>query len=439
MNASSCPTTFDECPARQPDERRQTNASLTTLPTELIILITETLVYGESWEYNELEEDHYSYKYSSLDDLPKPFPCVRAATRLGSTCRRLRYITDPVIMGNDIKHCYSSSLLLSAKRGSVRGVAYGADINTLDRTIFDSEYTDGSGYETPHVERIPTKSTLTALHWAAFFGHADVVAFLLCKGADVNARANMGMQWSTYWSNPDGFPDPLNHGHPQRVMLSPTQDDFASEWSRSHSHDDARYWIGASPLFLALRAVQDTKIESSWRTWDNRGVEPIVETDNSGCRLRIARMLIDAKASLTTWLRSSIHAIHQACAYRDYEVVRFLVCDLGVDVSTTDRDGNSALHYMAMHLIYKPSSSTVDLMIPHPIKRQKLILRLLLDNGLDFDLKNNRGYTAKDMGLDVEDDGGGLVEGREPRYSCRRERGRRATKLSQTTGRELAR
>lgn len=168
MNASSCPTTSDECPTRQPDERRQTNASLTTLPTELIILITEALVYGESWEYYELEEDHYSYKYSSLDDLPKPFPCVRAATRLGSTCRRLRYITDPVIMGNDIKHCYSSSLLLSAKRGSVRGVAkalaYGADINTLDRTIFDSKYTDGSGYETPHVDRIPTKSSLTALH-----------------------------------------------------------------------------------------------------------------------------------------------------------------------------------------------------------------------------------------------------------------------------------
>ncbi|KAF4877922.1 Ankyrin repeat and sterile alpha motif domain-containing protein 1B [Colletotrichum siamense] len=341
-------------------------------------------------------------------------------------------------MGHDIKHCYSSSLLLSAKRGSVRGVAkalaYGADINTFDRTIFDSQFTDGSGYEPPNFERIPTKSTLTALHWAAFFGHADVVAFLLGKGADVNARANMGMQWSTYWSNPDEFPDPLNHGHPQRVMLSPTQDDFASGWSRSHSHDDARYWIGASPLFLALKAVQDTKIESSWRTWVDWGIEPIVETDNSGCRLRIVRMLIDAKASLITRLRSSIHAIHQACAYRDYEVVRFLVCDVGVDVSITDRDGNSALHYMAMHLIYSPLSYGFGLMISHPIERQKLILRLLLNNGLNFDLKNNRGYTAKDMGLDVEDDGDGFVEGREPPYPYRYGKGRRVTKPWQMTG-----
>ncbi|KAH0434172.1 hypothetical protein CcaCcLH18_05496 [Colletotrichum camelliae] len=407
----SCPVASDECSTREPDERQHLKACLTTLPTELIILITEALVYGENWEYYDLEEEHCCY--SSLDEVPKPFPCVRAATRLGSTCKRLRYITEPLIMHTDIEHCYSSSLLLSAKRGSVEGVAkalaHGANINTLDRTIFDFKFTESNGYEGPTVERIPTKSTLTALPWAAFFGHTDVVAFLLANGADVNARANMGMQWSTYWSNPDEFPDPLNHGHPQRMMLCPTQDDFESEWSRGRDrgHDDARYWIGASPLFLALKAVQDTKLESSRHAWDDWNSEPIVETDNSGCRLRIARMLVDAKASLITRLRGSIHAIHQACAYRDYEVVRFLVFSLGVDVSITDRDGNSALHYMAMHLFFSPWVNRDGYIIPHPIERQKLIIRLLLDKGLDLNLKNNRGFTAKDMGLDIADDGDG--------------------------------
>ncbi|KAF5497157.1 hypothetical protein CGCS363_v008663 [Colletotrichum siamense] len=343
-------------------------------------------------------------------------------------------------MGFDIKYCYSSSLLLSAKRGSVRGVAkalaYGADINTLDRTIFDSEFKDGNGYEAPTVKRIPTNSTLTALHWAAFFGHADVVAFLLRKGADVNVRANLGMQWwPTYVSDPDEFPDPLYGGHPQRIMLCPTQDDFEPWWRGGYYVcDDARYWIGASPLFLALKAVQDTEIESSWRTWVDSCVDPIVETDNSGCRLRIARMLIDANASLITRLRGSIHAIHQACAYRDYEVVRFLVCSIGVDVSITDHDGNSALHYMAMHLIFSPQVNRDRYIIPHPIERQKLIVRLLLDKGLDLNLKNNRGFTAKDMGLDIMDEGLVVERTSHPRYP----RSRAATP-SQMAGRNLAR
>ncbi|KAF4923545.1 hypothetical protein CGCVW01_v004585 [Colletotrichum viniferum] len=345
-------------------------------------------------------------------------------------------------MGFDIKHCYSSSLLLSAKRGSVRGVAkalaYGADINTLDRTIFDSEFKDGNGYEAPTVKRIPTKSTLTALHWAAFFGHADVVAFLLSKGADVNVRANLGMQWwPNYFSDPDEFPDPLDGGHPQRIMLCPTQDDFEPWWRRGCcNYGDARYWIGASPLFLALKAVQDTEVESSWRTWVDSWihVDPIVETDNSGCRLRIARMLIDANASLITRLRGSIHAIHQACAYRDYEVVRFLVCSIGVDVSITDRDGNSALHYMAMHLIFSPRVDRYGYIIPHPIERQKLIVHLLLDKGLDLNLKNNRGFTAKDMGLDIMDEA--LVVERTSRHRYLRSR---AATPSQMAGRNLAR
>ncbi|KAF9871395.1 hypothetical protein CkaCkLH20_11042 [Colletotrichum karsti] len=398
---------------------------LENLPTDLVLAIVDQLLTTD--ETNSYEQEAtFDWGYT-----PKPEECdplfdgVRAATRLASTCKRIRAVADRAIIHHDIRHHHSSCLLLSSKRGCAGGVAkalrYGADINALDRTVFEFWFVDKDSYE--YMCRSPTRSTLTALHWAAFYGHEDLVGYLLEHGADVDARANIAVEAE----GPDARWGVCNLGesHIQYAMLSHTQEDYESgnnfvefdlDQEAPVSPDNPRgedritvtgdamktLGVGASPLFLALKACTKDTARRRYgpAKWNWEEHTPIVTDDDTGCRAAIVRKLVGAGASLITGTKSRTHALHQACAYRDFDVVDFLVSEMGVDANVADEKGATAAHYMAMHTTYALGWGERG-RIDFSDQNQALILQLLLSRGLNLHHLNSDGLTAMDMGLDI--------------------------------------
>ncbi|KAK1855688.1 hypothetical protein CCHR01_01702 [Colletotrichum chrysophilum] len=154
--------------------------------------------------------------------------------------------------------------------------------------------------------------------------------------------------------------------------------------------------MGASPLFFALKSCPD-ELRSQWQSTRWRNNHPVVESDVNGKRLTVARVLIEAGASLITRERGKIYAIHQACAARDIDVVSYLLNELGVDPNVTCENGNTPLHFMAMNLYHKQPSG--QLRIDFPPGREKSVIDVLISKGADHSLRNNDGMKADFMGL----------------------------------------
>ncbi|KAG7038635.1 ankyrin repeat protein [Colletotrichum scovillei] len=109
----------------------------------------------------------------------------------------------------------------------------------------------------------------------------------------------------------------------------------------------------------------------------------------TGKDLHIVKALIKAGSSLLTRERGKVHALHQACAYRDVEVARFLLEEMEVDPNTRDSKGDTSLHYVAA------SNYEFD-------PRTQKIVNLLIDKGAKVDAQNADGQSPADIGLYTE-------------------------------------
>ncbi|KAK1671415.1 ankyrin repeat-containing domain protein [Colletotrichum godetiae] len=166
--------------------------------------------------------------------------------------------------------------------------------------------------------------------------------------------------------------------------------------------------MGANPLFFALRGSFDSDNRDSWEATSTRycrsGTGSFVANDASGSRLETVKALIEAGSSLVTCEKDKVHALHQACAYRDLDVAQFLLDEVGVDPNTEDSKGNTPLHYMAANHQYDPSYNPCYYRIDKshgPRRRIQDIVNLLIDKGSNLDSKNIDGRTPTDCGFTI--------------------------------------
>ncbi|KXH27636.1 hypothetical protein CSAL01_04507 [Colletotrichum salicis] len=163
--------------------------------------------------------------------------------------------------------------------------------------------------------------------------------------------------------------------------------------------------MDANPLFFALRGSFDSDNRKLWEATSTRycrfGTGPFVAYDASGSRLEIVKALIKAGSSLVTREKDKVHALHQACAYRDLDVAQFLLDEVGVDPNTEDSKGNTPLHYVASNQYdpsYNPCCYRID-KSHEPKRRTQDIVNLPIDRGSNLDSKNIDGRTPTDCGL----------------------------------------
>ncbi|KAF4877921.1 Serine/threonine-protein phosphatase 6 regulatory ankyrin repeat subunit A [Colletotrichum siamense] len=328
--------------------------------------------------------------YGSQDYLS--FKGVRDAVHLGATCRKMHTIIAPFILEHDKKVNFSSALLLSVKNGSMEGViralSHGQDINTADRTLFDIFIMDSDGYDDySEYWRIPIFSTLTSLHWACFYGNEELVTYLLANGADFQQRADLGFQHSleTNESGDQWKSETLNWSHSRRAMMTATKEQYAA----FPMYSDLEIPIGANALFFALKDSPSPIHRMKWDASTFKEDDLLVTEDESGCRLAITKLLIRAGSSLITCDATRFHALHQAAAYCDIEVARYLMDELNVDPNVRNTDDETPLHILARNRKHGPYNHT------------KEMIELLAERGGDTNLKGSNGLTPEEMGLSI--------------------------------------
>ncbi|KAI8317593.1 hypothetical protein K4K59_004127 [Colletotrichum sp. SAR11_240] len=390
------------------------------LPPEIILVIIDIL-RGHSGEcedsnaYDTKKTIHTGYEklqfhpekeeHKFIDLFDKPFRGIANVMRLASTCKYLYKIISPAAFKHDIKHHYNSSLLISAKKDNIIGVKkaimHGADVMAYDQTNFDHcrepPFTRRSNIS---VVREPTLLCITSLTWACFNGNAELAKFLIDSG---HAQTALGGFGYTRYIGACGKLYELGvlmKLHPARAMLCHTQKEYEEMRiaDRSGQRWDAEGFpdVGANPLFFALKSCPD-ELRSQRQSTRWRNNHPIVESDVNGRRLAVTRVLIEAGASLITRERGKIHAIHQACAARDTDVVIYLLNELGVNPNITCDNGNTPLHFMAMNLHHKRPSGQVR--IDFPPGSEESVIGMLISKGADISLQNNDGWTAEGMGM----------------------------------------
>ncbi|KAH9226783.1 hypothetical protein K456DRAFT_42742 [Colletotrichum gloeosporioides 23] len=389
-------------------QRERPRPTLPKMPPEILLLIVDVM-FGDrgSSGYNRTETSfckdancqQQSVCYSN-------FSRERDVIRLAATCKKLHIIISPAIFKHDIRENYSSALILSLKSGLsnvvLQALEAGADVNAPDRTAFDF-YQDWYGDEVD-TERFPVSSSLTALHWAAFFGNEDVMRLLIGRGANTNARADVGTRSylieEEYYETDEDEGDrtderkekeideweeaSLSSTHPQRAMFCHTN----KEYGQSH-------FGGANALFFALKSLHGWSEVLRWRKRSVYSDEQFARRARGGWRLSMAKLLIEHGSSLTTRECGQIHALHQASAYGQTDIVKLLIDELGTDPNIRDKDNSTPLHYVAIDAMRRQGGKAGDMQI-QDLRRTT---QLLLDRGADPCLQNFKGLTAEKAGL----------------------------------------
>jgi ankyrin repeat protein len=289
----------------------------------------------------EMKNDRYhpmKWSWDPDEDLEPRFNPLQAyqdALSLAATCEDLYTSLTAEIYLRDVRHNRSAALLRSAINGNVDGVVRsldaGADIHMGDTTqslIFcDSKWIFPA---TGGAKEIPTRlwfpcdlsDQVTALHWAAYYGHIDVVTLLLDRGADIDHRVRidtrLNLDIRCYID-----PDQVAYSYPTNICCDVVRHNVSEGHKLLHGVDKAVavriLEHGANPLYFAIE----------------------------GGDLRTAMLLIERGASLDTHVGTRVHALHQAVWYCDLSLVDFLLSIPGVTSTiNTIRDGcrAGALH-----------------------------------------------------------------------------------------------
>ncbi|KAI8713388.1 hypothetical protein NCS52_01283100 [Fusarium sp. LHS14.1] len=303
-----------------------TRIGLDQLPPELIELIVEN-----AFEVNKEEvEKGYDMPAAILYFTPSQrdvklerFQVWRDLINLAATCKYLRRVVTPLVYYRDIKDNHTSSLLISAKKNNVAGIAmalsHGADPHTGDRTTAVSwtfgQHFGGKGWKALNLE-----NQATPLHWAALNGHIKAMKLLLeHKDADINHRVRVDTSVARYrsircrgraakFSQAFAFPD--------KPVQEVTEYLRRGLWGVNDSICYETIEKGANPLYFALLAGN----------------------------VEMSEFLIKAGSSIQTHLGTGTTALHQACQRGSIELVS-LVLD-HVSPSVEDAMGNTPVHYL---------------------------------------------------------------------------------------------
>ncbi|KAF4989313.1 hypothetical protein FDECE_14753 [Fusarium decemcellulare] len=345
-------------PHATPPAPRSRIVTLDKLPREVLLAITEYLFASfvqdcRPWDSNEDEQ----YRTCPWYITAHRSEVWRDIANLASTCRRLYDVVTPTLYWLDARYNEASALLISSKIGAPsaaqKSLQAGARIDTIDMT--EPTWEDSSDWMSGNDSRWDRAPiNLTALHWAARRGHEQIVELLLDHGAGLGHTAQTAPE--------DKASLPINFTCRSFLYLI-EQICSRSTW-RQPPFTGLYVEYNANALYFAL-------LESHTDFEQATGV----------ARTVIAKRLVEAGSSLITHTGVGLHAMHQACADWNTEMVRWFLQEIGVDAGVTDTMGNTPLHHVALCYNYPASYD------PGPV------VRLLLQRGADINARNASGLT----------------------------------------------
>ncbi|KAF9872399.1 hypothetical protein CkaCkLH20_10226 [Colletotrichum karsti] len=341
---------------------------LLQLPYELKLEIVEMclFMYGRA-DFSGYEHEESTDRHDENSTFHY-FDTWRDVAKLAAMCQHLYEMITPILYTKDRRYNYSSALLRSAKKGSVRGILksleYGSWVGQPDITEFQYffAYVGSDGYA---LARTPISSDMTSLHWASYYRQEHAMEVLIQYGADPNSRISV----DTY-SRDKRF-KPLPYYQVMKILcyhmrsIYPFQD---REWLLT------RLKQGANPLYYAL-IYGDPSPHSHRRAHEGDAAR------NDCTRVKAANILLDAGASLITHKGLRMYALHQACGCGDFEMAQFLLENTPSYPRVKDLLGNTPMHYLAMCCPLIPG---VDL---------RPLIELLIQHGAKMNETNYAGCT----------------------------------------------
>ncbi|ORY61479.1 ankyrin repeat-containing domain protein [Pseudomassariella vexata] len=355
-----------------PTPNPERHAGMSGLPPEILLLIVESIFNNHQQipTPGHDEETKSPTIPNTARWLPSYQPGVwRDTAYLAATCQGFYKLINPILYRMDTQYNHCSALILSARRGNrsavLKSLASGADPNSRDVTLPLVKEQVGSGSDGGQQFTGTPSMYMTALHWSALLGHSHIVTVLLQSGACIDARSNSG-----------GMSLGGNYSLSECRTIA-----TAKPWFEPSA------W-GANALFDALSG-------DAWASTVGANFKQDVDQESAiRSRRRVAKLLVQAGASLITHTEAQLHAIHQAVAYGDLEMTKFFL-DMNVDPNVRDHRGNTPLHHLA--------SSTTNITATNPALQTPIsctvrsnvaaIIQLLLQRGADINAPNRRGST----------------------------------------------
>ncbi|KAJ0154265.1 hypothetical protein HZ326_3332 [Fusarium oxysporum f. sp. albedinis] len=304
--------------------------TLTNFPPEIIkciidkILDENSLHKEESWEWDYWSEPEPEHN---------PLQVYVDVLNLAATCKDIRRPVTKQIYIRDARDNHSAALLVSAKRNDIAGVIralhIGANIHSDDATETVTYYTTGpnaikTGYRVP----LQLENQATAIHWAAFNGHKEIVSLLLNHGASINHRVSIGTR---EWFIRQKLPAV------QLYKNCTVLDEYPISSTRRAVADNA---------FLGLRCLGSLQaVDNQYRFMKlEQGANTLYFAVKGG-NIDIAESLIKAGAELMTHTGTGLTALHQAVSNGDISMAKDLLME-GIDPNNADPFGKTPLHFI---------------------------------------------------------------------------------------------
>ncbi|CAI4213923.1 unnamed protein product [Parascedosporium putredinis] len=250
----------------------------------------------------------------------------------------------------------ATALRNAAKNGKLTQVRGLFNRSIIDRSIIDTP--DDEGY--------------TALSWAATNGHADVVAYLVKNGADVNSNAQ---------KMPGNTALLLAVAHSKRGTGALSEGHFkiVKQLLEAGAKVNARVEGGPTALLQAARDGQYEIVENLFTAADidigikdHEGHTALSTACGRGF-YEIAEILLRRGRARA---RGDSIAIVRAAQQGSLDIVKLLLENMEeVDVNVRDERGRTAISYAAQ-------SGSVDIVQP------------LLQRNADMNIQDNEGHTA---------------------------------------------
>jgi cytohesin len=317
-----------------------------------------------------------------------------------------------VVSGNE----EAAKLLLAHQaRYTIFEVASAGDLERVQRLV----------QQNPAVVFSKDSSSTTPLHEAAWHGCADVVKFLIAKGADVNARNAFGMT-------------PLHmaaHGKSRQVvqcLLDNQADINAANRDGDTPLEAALSWENIDMAALLLARNANVNINDAAKLGDLKRVAKLVTENPPSVQSAdalgntplmwaaayghedVVQFLLANKAAVNARNQEEKTALHWAVGNGNKDVVALLLSN-GADVNARDRMGAAPLHWAAES--DKVDDDVVALLLARGADvnaqdedgRTPLhwaagsgrldVVKLLLANHADANTKDRLGYTPLDCAL----------------------------------------
>jgi ankyrin repeat protein len=272
-----------------------------------------------TWEWNHLIQEEPVFK---------PLGGYKDALNFAATCKGLYLHITRGIYRHDVRYNMSAALLISAKLNNVAGVRQSldarADVHTGDTTEPMKYYIKTPGRTQGFWIPLNLKDQVTALHWAAYMGHRDIVSLLMQRGADINYRVRLDI---AEWQNQR---DSARLARPRLLDHYPLR--FCSDEIAIHVDMACKTLEGIDPDIVRLKMEQ--------------GANPLYfAIQNRNCDM--AEFLINRGASMNTHTGTRSHALHQAVTNCDLDMVKLILRYEIVDInSIRDIRDSSPLHYI---------------------------------------------------------------------------------------------